>query len=161
MDLPDIIYRNNDYVANLHATVNNENKNTIFTQQFYTSKQWLTQIYLVPGVWFSRGTCLFIPRSTICISPFQSHLLPQFWGRGQDYVEDDVRDNATVVNKRFVTHYSVKARRICGKGSTGRGRRPSSRSPGIRKMETRRRCSGACPSLCPLSTHGIRIWVIN
>ena len=39
MDFPDIIYRNYNYVENLHATSNNENKNIIFTQQFYIPKQ--------------------------------------------------------------------------------------------------------------------------
>ena len=39
MDFPDIIYRNNNYVENLHATGNNENKNIIFTQNFYIVKQ--------------------------------------------------------------------------------------------------------------------------
>ena len=39
MDFPDNIYRNNNYVKNLHATGNNENKNVIFIQQFYMSKQ--------------------------------------------------------------------------------------------------------------------------
>ena len=36
MDFLDIIYRNNNYVENLHATGNNENNNIIFIQQFYT-----------------------------------------------------------------------------------------------------------------------------
>ena len=35
MDLPGIIYRNSNYVENLHATCNNENKNIIFIQHFY------------------------------------------------------------------------------------------------------------------------------
>jgi len=39
MDLPDIIHRNNNYVENLHATGNNENRNIIFMQQFYKHKQ--------------------------------------------------------------------------------------------------------------------------
>ena len=39
MDFVDIIYRNNNYVENLHATGNNENKNIIFIQQFYIPKQ--------------------------------------------------------------------------------------------------------------------------
>ena len=39
MDFSDIIYRNNNYVENLHATGNNENKNIIFIQQFYIPKQ--------------------------------------------------------------------------------------------------------------------------
>ena len=34
----DIFYRNDNYVENLHATGNNENKNIIFIQQFYTPK---------------------------------------------------------------------------------------------------------------------------
>ena len=38
MDLSDIIYRNNNYVENLHATGNNENKNINFIQQFYIPK---------------------------------------------------------------------------------------------------------------------------
>ena len=38
MDFPDIIYRDNNYVENLHATGNNENKNIIFIQQFYIPK---------------------------------------------------------------------------------------------------------------------------
>ena len=42
MDFPDIIYRNNNYVENLDATGNNENKNIIFIQQFYLSKQYGT-----------------------------------------------------------------------------------------------------------------------
>ena len=41
MDFPDIIYRNNNYVENLHATGNNENKNMIFIQQFYIPKQYV------------------------------------------------------------------------------------------------------------------------
>ena len=40
MDFPEIIYRNNNYVANLYATANNENKNVIFIQQFYIPKQY-------------------------------------------------------------------------------------------------------------------------
>ena len=39
MDFPDIIYRNNNYVENLHAAGNNENKYMIFIQQFYIPKQ--------------------------------------------------------------------------------------------------------------------------
>ena len=39
MDFSDIIYRNNNYVKNLHATDNNENENIIFIQQFYIPKQ--------------------------------------------------------------------------------------------------------------------------
>ena len=39
MYFPGIIYRNNNYVENLHATGNNENKNIIFIQQFYVPKQ--------------------------------------------------------------------------------------------------------------------------
>ena len=39
MDFPGIIYRNNNYVENLRATGNNENKSIIFIQQFYISKQ--------------------------------------------------------------------------------------------------------------------------
>ena len=39
MDFPDIIHRNNNYVENLRATGDNENKNIIFIQQFYMSKQ--------------------------------------------------------------------------------------------------------------------------
>ena len=39
MDFPDIIYRSDIYVENLHATGHNENKNIIFIQQFYTPKQ--------------------------------------------------------------------------------------------------------------------------
>ena len=39
MDFPDIIFRNNNYVENLHAMGNNENKNIIFIQQFYIPKQ--------------------------------------------------------------------------------------------------------------------------
>ena len=39
MDFPDIIYRDNNYMENLHATGNNENKNIIFMQQFYIPKQ--------------------------------------------------------------------------------------------------------------------------
>ena len=38
MDLPDVIYLNNNYVDKLHATGNNENKNIIFIQQFYIPK---------------------------------------------------------------------------------------------------------------------------
>ena len=38
MNFPDIIYRNNNYLENLHATDNNENKNIIFIQQFYILK---------------------------------------------------------------------------------------------------------------------------
>ena len=38
MAFPDIIYRNNNYVENLHTTANNENKNIIFIQQFYIPK---------------------------------------------------------------------------------------------------------------------------
>ena len=34
MDFPDIIYRNNNYVENLHATDNNENKNIILYNTF-------------------------------------------------------------------------------------------------------------------------------
>ena len=33
------IYRNNNYVEILHATGNNKNKNIIFVQQFYITKQ--------------------------------------------------------------------------------------------------------------------------
>ena len=40
MDFPDIIYRNNNYVENLHATGNNENKNIISKQHFNKSKQY-------------------------------------------------------------------------------------------------------------------------
>ena len=43
-DFPDIIYRNNNYVKNLHATGNNENKNIMFIQQFYIPKQCLIAI---------------------------------------------------------------------------------------------------------------------
>ena len=39
MDFLDIIYRNNNYVENLHATDNNENKNIIFIHQFHIPKQ--------------------------------------------------------------------------------------------------------------------------
>ena len=39
MNLPDIIYRNNNYVENLHTTGNIENKDTIFIQQFHIPKQ--------------------------------------------------------------------------------------------------------------------------
>ena len=39
MDFRDIIYRSNNYVKNLHATGNNENKNTIFIHQFYICQQ--------------------------------------------------------------------------------------------------------------------------
>ena len=38
MDLPDIIYRNNNYVEIVHATGNNENNNIIFIQHFYIPK---------------------------------------------------------------------------------------------------------------------------
>ena len=38
-NFPDIIYRNNNYVENVHVTGNNENKNIIFIQQFYIPKQ--------------------------------------------------------------------------------------------------------------------------
>ena len=38
MDFSDIIYRNNNYVENLHATGNNANKNIIFIQ-FHTPKK--------------------------------------------------------------------------------------------------------------------------
>ena len=39
MDFSDIIYRNNNYLENLYATGNNENKNMIFVQQLYIPKQ--------------------------------------------------------------------------------------------------------------------------
>ena len=39
MDFSDIIYRNNNYMENLHAVGNNGNKNIIFLQQFYIPKQ--------------------------------------------------------------------------------------------------------------------------
>ena len=39
MNFPDIVYRKNKYVENLHATSNNENKNKIFRQQFYIPKR--------------------------------------------------------------------------------------------------------------------------
>ena len=39
MDFLDIIYLNNNYVENLHATGNNENKNIIFIQQNYITIQ--------------------------------------------------------------------------------------------------------------------------
>ena len=32
MNFPDIIFRNNNYVENLHGTANNEYKNLIFIQ---------------------------------------------------------------------------------------------------------------------------------
>ena len=38
MNFPDIC-RNNNYLENLHATGNNENKNIIVIQQFYIPKQ--------------------------------------------------------------------------------------------------------------------------
>ena len=38
IDFPDIIYQNNNYVENLHATGNNVNKNIIFVHQFYIPK---------------------------------------------------------------------------------------------------------------------------
>ena len=38
MDFPDIIYQNNNYVENLHATDNNKNKNIILVQQLYIPK---------------------------------------------------------------------------------------------------------------------------
>ena len=45
MDFRDIIYRDNNYVDNFHATGNNENKNIIFIQQFYIPKQLGTKKY--------------------------------------------------------------------------------------------------------------------
>ena len=45
LDFRDIIYRNNNYVENLHATSNNENKNIIFTQQFCVPKEVLIVMY--------------------------------------------------------------------------------------------------------------------
>ena len=36
MDFPDIIYRNNNYVENLHAAGNNENKNNFYTAILHT-----------------------------------------------------------------------------------------------------------------------------
>ena len=39
MGFSDIIYRNNNYVKNLHVTGDNENKIIICIQQFYTPKQ--------------------------------------------------------------------------------------------------------------------------
>ena len=39
MGFPGVIYRENNYVENLHATGNNENKNIIFLRQFYIPKQ--------------------------------------------------------------------------------------------------------------------------
>ena len=41
MHFPDIIYRNNNYMENLHATDNNENKNIIFMQQCYIPKHYI------------------------------------------------------------------------------------------------------------------------
>ena len=38
MDFSDIIYRNNNYVENLHTAGNNENKSIICIQQFYIPK---------------------------------------------------------------------------------------------------------------------------
>ena len=40
MDFTDIVYRNYNYVENVHVTGNNEYENMIFIQQFYTPKQW-------------------------------------------------------------------------------------------------------------------------
>ena len=40
MGFSDIIYRNNNYLENLHTMGNNESKNIIFIQQFYIPKQY-------------------------------------------------------------------------------------------------------------------------
>ena len=45
MDIPDIIYRNNNYVENLHATGDDESKNIIFIQRLYIPKHFLFGIF--------------------------------------------------------------------------------------------------------------------
>ena len=82
MDFPDIIYRNDNYLENLHATGKNENKNIIFMQQFYIPKR-ISFLKYVDTNRHNLKPVLFLRNSLFyykIMNDSNSHIKPdQFW----------------------------------------------------------------------------------
>ena len=74
MDFPDIIYRKNNYVENLHDTGNNENKNIMFIQKFYILKHRVLRTLVH---WSFTINCLMCTKSIFSII---SPLVSLVWG---------------------------------------------------------------------------------
>ena len=77
MDFFDIIYRNNNYVENLHVTGNEENKNIIFIQQFCAPKQYPKRRILIARNCHDYNSLTKRTRSNLthCTCKIKRHIL--------------------------------------------------------------------------------------